>query len=217
MLLSTVALIRDVEFCSRLYHYTSCSGLTPLHYAVVIDDKELIECLLESGADPTIESYRGLKPSDYCTNQNILALLQQYTLKVQIIVLPQSLHWIFLSTMLSLMAPLIVLLNEKKINNSLFPQIEEAKARRVLEERRKFPLEDRLREVMVGQEGPITAAAAAIRRRENGWGDDDHPMVFLFLGSSGIGESTRFLEIGNILKQECFILLVALTRQDRAG
>lgn len=28
----------------------------------------------------------------------------------------------------------------------------------------------------------------AIRRREMGWADDDHPLVFLFLGSSGIGK-----------------------------
>ena len=28
---------------------------------------------------------------------------------------------------------------------------------------------------------------AAIRRRELGWADDDHPLVFLYLGSSGIG------------------------------
>ena len=27
----------------------------------------------------------------------------------------------------------------------------------------------------------------AIRRREHGWYDEDHPLVFLFLGSSGIG------------------------------
>lgn len=29
----------------------------------------------------------------------------------------------------------------------------------------------------------------AIRRKENGWVDDDHPLVFLFLGSSGIGKT----------------------------
>lgn len=29
----------------------------------------------------------------------------------------------------------------------------------------------------------------AVRRKENGWGDDEHPLVFLFLGSSGIGKT----------------------------
>ena len=29
---------------------------------------------------------------------------------------------------------------------------------------------------------------SAIRRKENGWYDEDHPLVFLFLGSSGIGK-----------------------------
>jgi len=29
----------------------------------------------------------------------------------------------------------------------------------------------------------------AIRRKENGWIDEDHPLVFLFLGSSGIGKT----------------------------
>lgn len=90
-------------------------------------------------------------------------------------------------------------------------QAEERKLREQLEERRKFPLEDQLRQHLVGQEGPITAVAAgefvllghvcrsclyvcvclhkpAIRRREMGWADSEHPLVMLFLGSSGIGE-----------------------------
>lgn len=29
----------------------------------------------------------------------------------------------------------------------------------------------------------------AIRRKENGWIDEEHPLVFLFLGSSGIGKT----------------------------
>lgn len=67
-------------------------------------------------------------------------------------------------------------------------QAEERKLREKLEERRKFPLEEQLSQNIVGQEGPITSVAAAIRRREMGWADEEHPLVFLFLGSSGIGE-----------------------------
>jgi ATP-dependent Clp protease ATP-binding subunit ClpB len=47
------------------------------------------------------------------------------------------------------------------------------------------PLEQMLKTHIVGQEGAINSVAAAIRRRENGWHDEDHPLVFLFLGSSG--------------------------------
>ena len=47
------------------------------------------------------------------------------------------------------------------------------------------PLEQMLKSKIVGQDGAINAVAAAIRRRENGWHDGDHPLVFLFLGSSG--------------------------------
>lgn len=33
----------------------------------------------------------------------------------------------------------------------------------------------------------LVCLALAIRRKENGWYDEEHPLVFLFLGSSGIG------------------------------
>ncbi|XP_015116997.1 caseinolytic peptidase B protein homolog [Diachasma alloeum] len=57
------------------------------------------------------------------------------------------------------------------------------------EERRRFPLEQRLKQHIVGQEGPISVVASTIRRKENGWIDEEHPLVFLFLGSSGIGKT----------------------------
>jgi len=55
--------------------------------------------------------------------------------------------------------------------------------------RRKYPLEAVLKQNIVGQQGPINAVAAAVRRRQNGWQDTEHPLVFLFLGSSGIGKT----------------------------
>lgn len=49
---------------------------------------------------------------------------------------------------------------------------------------------------------------AAIRRKENGWCDDEHPLVFLFLGSSGIGKTELAKQIARYLykeKKEAFI------------
>ena len=64
-------------------------------------------------------------------------------------------------------------------------------------------MEQRLKEFIVGQEGPITTVASAIRRKENGWINEEHPLVFLFLGSSGIGKTelakqvSKYLHKGN--------------------
>ncbi|XP_061876298.1 mitochondrial disaggregase [Colius striatus] len=68
-------------------------------------------------------------------------------------------------------------------------KFQEQQLRRELDERRRFPLEQRLREHIVGQESAIATVGAAIRRKENGWYDEEHPLVFLFLGSSGIGKT----------------------------
>lgn len=45
---------------------------------------------------------------------------------------------------------------------SILFQIKEQKLREKLKERCKFPLEDKLRQHLVGQEGPITAVAAGM-------------------------------------------------------
>ena len=57
------------------------------------------------------------------------------------------------------------------------------------EKRLKYPLESRLGENIIGQKGAINQISAAIRRKENGWVDADHPIVMIFLGSSGIGKT----------------------------
>jgi ATP-dependent Clp protease ATP-binding subunit ClpB len=40
------------------------------------------------------------------------------------------------------------------------------------------------------------------RRKENGWVDDDHPLVFLFLGSSGIGKTELAKQIAKYLHKD---------------
>lgn len=81
---------------------------------------------------------------------------------------------------------------------------------REMEERRRFPLEKRLKEVIVGQEGPISIVSSYIRRKELGWLDEEHPLVFLFLGSSGIGKTELAKQIAYYLhkgKKESFVRL----------
>ncbi len=40
-----------------------------------------------------------------------------------------------------------------------------------------------------------TRFCSAIRRKQNGWADDEHPLVLLFLGSSGIGKTELVKQI----------------------
>ncbi|KAG6460173.1 hypothetical protein O3G_MSEX011819 [Manduca sexta] len=79
---------------------------------------------------------------------------------------------------------------------------EEAAAAAAAEERRRFPLEQRLRRHIVGQRAAIETVAAAVRRKENGWADDDHPLVFLFLGSSGIGKTELAKQLARYMHRD---------------
>ncbi|KAJ0022188.1 hypothetical protein NQD34_009678 [Periophthalmus magnuspinnatus] len=81
-------------------------------------------------------------------------------------------------------------------------KFQEAQARREAEERRRFPLERRLKEHIIGQEGAINTVASAIRRKENGWYDEEHPLVFLFLGSSGIGKTELAKQVARYMHKD---------------
>ncbi|CAL1536861.1 unnamed protein product [Lymnaea stagnalis] len=87
-------------------------------------------------------------------------------------------------------------------------KIHDKKAAEEADERRRFPLEQRLKEHIIGQEAAINTVAAAVRRKQNGWYDEDHPLVFLFLGSSGIGKTELAKQVSHYLhkdKKEAFI------------
>lgn len=98
----------------------------------------------------------------------------------------------------------------KSLLNTYTEKYHEIKAAKDAEARRKFPLEQRLKQHIVGQEGAINNVAASVRRKENGWYDEDHPLVFLFMGSSGIGKTELAKQVAKYLhknKQNCFIRL----------
>lgn len=48
----------------------------------------------------------------------------------------------------------------------------------------------------------IDCFALAIRRKENGWADDEHPLVFLFLGSSGIGKTELAKQLARYIHKD---------------
>ncbi|CAK9297050.1 unnamed protein product [Gordionus sp. m RMFG-2023] len=98
----------------------------------------------------------------------------------------------------------------EKLLKDYMNKFEILKAEREAEERRKFPLEQRIKQNIIGQEMAISIVAGAIRRKENGWFDDEHPLVFLFLGSSGIGKTETAKQIAKYLhnpKSKSFIRL----------
>ncbi|XP_028655215.1 caseinolytic peptidase B protein homolog [Erpetoichthys calabaricus] len=89
-----------------------------------------------------------------------------------------------------------------KLLKSWEVKFQELQHRREAEERRRFPLERRLKEHIIGQEGAITTVASAIRRKENGWYDEEHPLVFLFLGSSGIGKTELAKQVARYMHKD---------------
>lgn len=150
---------RQNEFSDIVNPSADTQGFTPLHYAVLSGDESVVRELIARGADPNIEDSSGHVAVDYSNRQSITNTLRPYMKEHAEVKATQD--------------------AERK-------RKEEEESRR---QRRSFPLEMRLKQHIVGQEGPIQSVAAAIRRRENGWHDEDHPLVFLFLGSSGVGKT----------------------------
>eukprot|EP00096_Caligus_rogercresseyi_P001129 TRINITY_DN1176_c0_g1_i1.p1 TRINITY_DN1176_c0_g1~~TRINITY_DN1176_c0_g1_i1.p1 ORF type:complete len:454 (-),score=116.42 TRINITY_DN1176_c0_g1_i1:423-1784(-) len=156
-----VMMRRQGDFSEEIKVRANFKGCSPLHYAVLADEREVTELLLKSGANPFQRNDYGKSPLDYAQDSEIKDLLSRYG-KVY----------------------------------------EETQRIKEMEERRKFPLEKRIKEKIVGQEGAINTVSSCIRRKENGWIDDEHPLVFLFLGSSGIGKTELGKQIANYLHKD---------------
>ncbi|KAI7865338.1 P-loop containing nucleoside triphosphate hydrolase protein [Spinellus fusiger] len=160
--------IRKKEFSSELDPYRDYRDSTALHYAVILCNPVVIKLLLDHMANPLMRNERGLTPRDY------LYYVQRFTGERNV--------------------DIEKLLHERENSYSEDKDAYEKKKRdeklqREKEYRRKHPLEGTLKSRIVGQLGPTHALASAIRRKQNGWHDEEHPLVFLFCGSSGVGKT----------------------------
>ncbi|XP_066992137.1 mitochondrial disaggregase-like [Anabrus simplex] len=213
-------------------------GWTPLHVAAMNGFVEAVKALLKAGANPDVgdnfinashtASDMGLltlevlikREDEFSDQLNNHATFQGFT----------ALHYAALANQKRVVQALLdhganpTIENDmghraikytkdgeiKKLLEEHSIKFDEIRLQREAEERLRFPLEQRLKQCIIGQEGAITIVASTIRRKENGWSDDDHPLVFLFLGSSGIGKTELAKQIANYIhkgKQHGFIRL----------
>uniref|UniRef100_A0A1B6E1C0 Uncharacterized protein n=1 Tax=Clastoptera arizonana TaxID=38151 RepID=A0A1B6E1C0_9HEMI len=205
-------------------------GWTALQVAIMNQRLDIIEILLEAGADPNLgdefinahktAQAKRLHPlevlqrreEEFSNRLNSLATFQGFT----------ALHYAALTDNVEIVEMLLKAgANPCSQNDTGYKPSDYAEDDRVLkiltdyaekfdeiqkqkeaEERKRFPLEQRLKQHIVGQEGPINIVASAIRRKENGWSDEEHPLVFLFLGSSGIGKTELAKQLANYRKKK---------------
>ncbi|ETO23819.1 caseinolytic peptidase [Reticulomyxa filosa] len=195
-------------------------GWSGLHIAVVNNDKRMAELLLESGANVDLadltnpymnSSIRRQEFSDrihanaptqgwtslhYATaflNESMIELLCSYGADPDKKDSRGFTCYDYLDESVPKASQISQLLDQKR---EAYLQHREQLER---ERRLKYPLEDQLKERIVGQKLPINSVASAIRRKLNGWHDEDHPLVFLFLGSSGVGKTELAKTLASIL------------------
>ncbi|KAI8369415.1 P-loop containing nucleoside triphosphate hydrolase protein [Radiomyces spectabilis] len=160
--------MRQTDFSEDLLPYRDYREYTALHYAMIICNPNIVKLLLDHMADPLTRNSHGLTPREY------LYYVERFTGE----------HNIEIENMLR--AKEASYPAEKAAHEERQRKLQ---LQREKEYRKKHPLEDALKARIVGQLGPIHALASAIRRKQNGWHDEDHPLVFLFCGSSGVGKT----------------------------
>ncbi|CAO3671542.1 unnamed protein product [Umbelopsis ramanniana] len=160
--------VRQGDFSSELLPYRDYRKFTALHYACIIQNPEMVALLLDHLADPTARTSQGLTPREY------LYYVERFTGEKNI--------------------KIESALRAKERSYPVDKAAHDEEMRKVQKQREKeyrlrHPIEEALKARIVGQLGPIHAVASAIRRKQNGWHDEDHPLVFLFCGSSGVGKT----------------------------
>lgn len=68
-----------------------------------------------------------------------------------------------------------IVIEQANSTNFVTNKLQESEKRknRQKEERRKFPIEQRIKQKIIGQDAAIQTVGSVIRRKENGWYDDE--------------------------------------------
>uniref|UniRef100_A0A1I8H6I7 ANK_REP_REGION domain-containing protein n=2 Tax=Macrostomum lignano TaxID=282301 RepID=A0A1I8H6I7_9PLAT len=215
---------RDGDPERRLANVRHRLGWTALAAAVVNGHEEVARLLLSMGADPNAsDTFSGAFSVAARLGANSAEVSSQRSAEFSerlnhsaTFVGCTPLHYAALIDSVAMVQLLLEAKADPTIRNSdgHRPSVyapEASQVRRLLQSaeleadrraRRQFPLEQRLRQSLVGQEAAIRCVAAAVRRKENGWGDADHPLVFLFLGSSGVGKTELAKQVSLYLNRD---------------
>ena len=213
---------------SAVLNYRHVLGWTPLMVAAVNGNSVFVKQLLKAGADPNLGDNFNLHSVKVMTKMNA-KILREEEFSHRLNPLSDfrgftALHYAVVSNCHDCVEALLnhdsdlLIKNHsghtadeycKRDNNQLAELLLSSRRKAVenkkvqeARERSLYPLEQRLKENIIGQEGAIATVSSAIRRKQNGWYDEDHPLVFLFLGSSGIGKTELAKQVARYLHKD---------------